>query len=986
MHWRSGGRKAILILAAAMAGAGAGCRAQTEPAPPPTRVLDAWVASDMAVLTQHSPRRDDPLIYRSATQTVELFAGAHETVGFQVVASAQGGAAKGVGLEWTDLQCRTGSRIPAGAVRAWRMVPARATDVPAWTLLHSPEPPDSLGGYDALVPLDAPGAPQPYGLQDGQRVAFWVDIAVPRTATPGDYEGRLRLTAGSARAWEVTLRLRVYDFVLPDTPPFPVLGAFDHRELFAAMLVRGGQPFVPVRLDPADPLVRRGLDIQRHLMRTAREHRVDLFDTGVRPLLKRDRTGTVRLDWSDYDHAVSPYLRGTAFEDQLPVPAWPSPVTSAWPDPADYGGAESERYLETVREVARQSAAHFGAMEGGDRVFLDPHRPSRPDAYAEFLRLVRPIRQADPNTPLLARLPHAAPPQSDRAVPSEFAALVQGTAPAGEWFDPAGVQANPQGIAGAWLCPGDPPYAPSLHMRSSPADLRALAWLSERYHATGLLMSDVLGWNPAALGRPANAATRAGGEGDAAGGLFYPGGAVGIEGVLPSVRLKRLRRGVQDMSYVQILRRNGRPHEADHIVRAMVRYGGLAAGGERYLDPRLDGWVQDGEAWEQARRLLADEIVLALRGEEATANERFAQEMAWRVFEDKVSGLAIERVRTRMVPLAPTQPHAATRYRTEIVLELCNQRNRDMPLAIRIAQVPPGWSLPLGHTLASLGPRGRTDVTLAAEGGILPPGPDGRLPFTLAMAEPGGEERSLGVEVPFVLAPATDRALRIDGDLADWPVRFGSGVGAFRVVGVRGQRGERARQGTTAMLLRDAANLYIGVRCQSPARSRPTARRDNRVEYRSLLPWGEDLVVVLLDPARAAAGPQDLYHLVIKPNGVLIAERGVRSDPPLGPVRPWAPGAVLAVREEPGGWSAELAIPLAAFGDAGREELWGLNILRAGADPPEVSSWSGAVRSLYPPATLGTLWLPPTQPTTAPAAPPPEIVPPAELLNTWSGQ
>ena len=40
----------------------------------------------------------------------------------------------------------------------------------------------------------------------------------------------------------------------------------------------------------------------------------------------------------------------------------------------------------------------------------------------------------------------------------------------------------------------------------------------------------------------------------------------------------------------------------------MTRYAGLAAAGDNYLDPRLDGWVQNPQTWRMARRLLAEEI------------------------------------------------------------------------------------------------------------------------------------------------------------------------------------------------------------------------------------------------------------------------------------------------------------------------------------------------------------------------------------------
>jgi hypothetical protein len=63
---------------------------------------------------------------------------------------------------------------------------------------------------DALPPLDAP-----VDVPAGQNQPLWVLVHVPKTAAAGDYEGMLRLKAEGWSA-DVPLRLRVWDFTLPD--------------------------------------------------------------------------------------------------------------------------------------------------------------------------------------------------------------------------------------------------------------------------------------------------------------------------------------------------------------------------------------------------------------------------------------------------------------------------------------------------------------------------------------------------------------------------------------------------------------------------------------------------------------------------------------------------------------------------------------------------------------------------------------------------
>jgi hypothetical protein len=198
----------------------------------------------------------------------------------------------------------------------------------------------------------------------------------------------------------------------------------------------------------------------------------------------------------------------------------------------------------------------------------------------------------------------------------------------------------------------------------------------------------------------------------------------------------------------------------------------------------------------------------------------------------------------------------------------------------------------------------------------------------------------------------------IDGDLGDWPMRAGNTASGFVLLGRAGRLGQglAARQ-TQVFALHDRRHLYLAVRCRQPDAAALVARADNVVRYQQLLACGEDLVEVILDPGARGAGPEDLFHVVVKPNGITIAERGVGCHPPLGEARPWAAGLTAAVRKAPKEWLVELALPLKAFGPAGREELWGVNFCRFSPRGPEASNWAGATRYYYHPRNLGTMRL-----------------------------
>jgi hypothetical protein len=76
--------------------------------------------------------------------------------------------------------------------------------------------------------------------------------------------------------------------------------------------------------------------------------------------------------------------------------------------------------------------------------------------------------------------------------------------------------------------------------------------------------------------------------------LVYPGQQVGIKGVVPSMRLKWLRDGVEDYDYIQILKNLGREDVAMQIARS--------------VGPDWTNWTRDPAAIESARHKLGETI------------------------------------------------------------------------------------------------------------------------------------------------------------------------------------------------------------------------------------------------------------------------------------------------------------------------------------------------------------------------------------------
>lgn len=915
--------------------------------------LDVWTASDMVALTDRSVRPELPSLLYPPKEAVELFGAANETLAFQIVIDADA-AVSGLRIQPGPLRTADGKVIDAQQIRLASMLPVAITDFPAWYLRLVDEQPQPASYYDALLPAPENKA---WTLARGERLALWVDVAIPRNASGGTYTGEIRITRPEQPEQTLPIRLDVYDFVLPDARPMPALGAFDHRTLYERFVTDPddpGQPYIPVYLDPGNPKVAEGLDLVRETMVLGHEHRLDLFDSGITPKIRRDLYGELTLDWQAFDAVVKPYLDGSAFADRIGTPAWPIPYREDYPVPRYYGGLGANLYRQAASQFIDQCSAHFRNLGADTRMFAWPLRDDvSQDAYARLQTMAQIVEQTDAAIPVLSRLPITPPAETGWQPPATFADSVDILAPPGQWLDPTTAKARRipgRPLAGVWLSPGRPPYVPALSVISTPADVRALPWLANRYGCSAIFLPEVLNWQGDVFTTSAGAETR----------LFYPGNNHGIRGVLPSVRLKRLRRGMQDTLYLWLLQQRQRPALANMVLNSMVHYAGLDAVGDNYLDPRIGGWAQSSELWIRARRMLAEEIVAAIHPDAESNEDRVLQQVRWVRFLEQTQELRIEQVRALVRPaVAQGDEPLATRpgLSIDIEVDLFNEYNRPLPCRFRLAELPPGWTAPDVQE-TTLPPTSRQRLRLTASGETLPPQPAPQLRVRLDIAWPQANRRSVDIRVPLLAAIAAPRSPAIDGSLDDWPAERSLGATAFRLLGRRGTTGEGlAQRQTAAYVMQDAAYLYIAVICEEPDPAGMTSFRDNHIRYDQLLAGDEDLVEVILDPGRQATGPEGLFHFVIKPNGVLVQERGIGSQPPLGQATPLASRTRLAVGRNDLGWTAELRIPRETFGHVA-SSYWGMNVTRYATQGAEASNWAGAERYYYAPQSLGTLFVP----------------------------
>ncbi len=113
-------------------------------------------------------------------------------------------------------------------------------------------------------------------------------------------------------------------------------------------------------------------------------------------------------------------------------------------------------------------------------------------------------------------------------------------------------------------------YSPKWEIDFAPVNFRLQpGFISQSLGLTGLLYWRVDAFTANPWTNPNNTGTYSSNNYPGEGMLFYPGAQVGLNQVVPSLRLKWIRDGVEDYDYVQLLKNAGNPTLAMQIARSV---------------------------------------------------------------------------------------------------------------------------------------------------------------------------------------------------------------------------------------------------------------------------------------------------------------------------------------------------------------------------------------------------------------------------------
>lgn len=480
---------------------------------------------------------------------ITLWAARGEYESFQVVVHAPASGLKNVNVSISDLSGERG-RITKASMTLYREHYVQVTrGSPDRGGTNRPLGP---GWYaDALIPFTAKtGEPLkpaklkavPFDVAPSNNQPIWIDVHVERETLPGRYTGTVTVSADQGKA-TVSFILNVWNFELPLRP-----------SLLSAFNISNDTNSSP-RVFYGDEKQNQELLLRHKIMP------VDVDPRYEREFVQNYGLTISRLKY--FPHATYGNCK------QPPAPSVADFLTLRAKHQPDIN-----LYVQLADEVS-----------------------DCPEIFPTLKQWARNVRQAG-LTPLLTAIP--LPQLSDDGsgeghsvadiwalLPRQFvsnAADVAAALKRGDriWSYTAIVQDN---------------FSPKWEIDFRPINYRIFGFLNQSTGATGLLYWSVDSWAVGPTSDPWNNVTYVEGgkpEPPGEGWLVYPGADVGSQAFVPSMRLKWIRKSVEDFEYVELLKK--------------LHRGDWALGIVKTIASDWAHWSQDPEAVESVRRQLGAEI------------------------------------------------------------------------------------------------------------------------------------------------------------------------------------------------------------------------------------------------------------------------------------------------------------------------------------------------------------------------------------------
>lgn len=493
-----------------------------------------WVAPSLERIKQKDP---------PGTQTeIDLYAARGEYEPFQIGIHASNSGLRNVNVVVSDLSAANNRIISNKNITLYREHYVRVTHSSP-NKKGSTNPSLGTGWYaDGLIPFINPESKKditgaeldavPFNLKAGNNQPIWVDIFVPRKTQAGDYEGTYTVNSDQG-AIAGKIHLKVWDFELPIKPSLNSEFTFYEREDKSEMIELLKHKLMPdAHFNPAyEPELMKQWGLRSRSLPFWSGANVSTCKMAPAPSLKKIKTTAAK-----HESGLFLYAR---YADEID---------------------NCSNLIEPVKEWARNfhqaGVATALAMTPTPALYDDGSGTGR---TAVDIWIVLPEVYDEARDRITEVL------QKGNKVWSYNALVQDGYSP--KWqidFEPINYRIHPGFISQSLGLTGILYWRVDLWTKDPWKDVQTYFQKKYKHYFPGEGM------------------------------LFYPGKQVGIKGVVPSMRLKWLREGVEDYEYLEILKNLDRQQWALSLAR---RVG---------LDWKH--WTRDTNLLESVRRQLGEEI------------------------------------------------------------------------------------------------------------------------------------------------------------------------------------------------------------------------------------------------------------------------------------------------------------------------------------------------------------------------------------------
>ena len=773
---------------------------------------------------------------------------------------------------------------------------------------------------------------------------LWLDIRVPPTAPAGRYESVVELVQSGRTLFSAPLMVEVDEVVIPDDRHLVMVGAVawdDLRRLFPSQF----DTMNPALISRTEPSCAGAVEILDQIVKLAHEHRVVATIPRLAPVVKWFSNRPPLIDWVDYEGLVRPWLAGDGLADRVPLGFWPLPVTERL----------EERDVQSQLSYWLEVAAYFDQRDwlGRSAVVVAPGSSGRASLLESFdlsqrtaallrlhprLRVLVPLEEEQVMLASEVAPTRIAPQDADRVI--HLAAGLVAAPPS---------QRLPEHAQSRWLRIDRDGFVPCVGVGVDEREVRALAWLAFVRDAQIFQLPPALpsGSGPEAPALPEQMP------------WFYPGSWFGVEGLVPTLQLKWLRRAEEEYELLWLARQRGQANRAGELARLLVRPVHLRAA--QAPDPvyALLCGTSDAGAWDEAEELLRRTLQLAQPGVplDPVADRDLSYRMSsWSASQQRPLLLT----RSAEWAWGNREPQGRRWIALRMGIDIYSAADQQFGRGRLLLNSPPeGWSAELdteGVSVLAAGQVARFPLTARIS-------PDGitaasRRPVRIIF-EDGFTSRRFSSEVMLPVAvvdkrqgppPAVDGTLAADWVAAD-AIHEGHLLRMLDRPSLQNQQLQRASTPSAVYATWTDTMLYLAFRVSGADAPLYNVQRSS-FDYDQRRAWGEDICEFLVQAVFADNSLGPLVYLVCKSGGQMQSQQ--RLDPKYSadgwralPLPPGLPAYASAVFQQQGIWQGEIALPweaLARPGEpAGRPTLLRFNFAQHRGTTGESATWAGPV-------------------------------------------